>query len=311
MNKTVDARQFRQALGSFATGVTIVTTRDASGQDIGLTANSFNSVSIDPPLVLWSLARKAKSHPAFSEAKYFAVHILASDQESLSTRFATSGADKFGGLVVGRGAGEVPLLNGCAARFVCRTTYRYEGGDHEIFVGEVTDFEHFDRAPLIFQKGKYAIAVNKVTAGSQEWSGDFSADFRKNFLSYLVGFAHSLLMQRILPAIKGRGLEESEYFVLAALGMEDGRNSAELDQLLQITSRRVTTELLRGLGDKALIRIEGNKVFLTESGRKMLIELVSLSKAVEEDALRDIDYSEVALMKQNLRQLIRTSLADS
>jgi 3-hydroxy-9,10-secoandrosta-1,3,5(10)-triene-9,17-dione monooxygenase reductase component len=117
----VAAAQFRQALGAFATGVTIVTTRDESGQDVGLTANSFNSVSLNPPLVLWSLSRAARSHPAFARCEFFAVHILAVDQEALSTRFATTGADKFQGLDIARGAGGVPLLGSCAARFVCRT----------------------------------------------------------------------------------------------------------------------------------------------------------------------------------------------
>ena len=84
-----DVAQFRQALGAFATGVTIVTTRDVSGQDVGLTANSFNSVSLNPPLVLWSLSRKARSHAAFDRCEFFAVHILAADQEALSVRFAT------------------------------------------------------------------------------------------------------------------------------------------------------------------------------------------------------------------------------
>ena len=113
----IDAREFRNALGSFTTGVTIVTTRDASGHDVGLTANSFNSVSLDPPLVLWSLAKSSTSLSAFVEAKHFAVHILAADQEPLSNRFATRGADKFAGLQIERGEGGMPLLHGCAARF--------------------------------------------------------------------------------------------------------------------------------------------------------------------------------------------------
>ena len=157
----IDAREFRNALGSFATGVTIVTTRDAAGHDVGLTANSFNSVSLDPPLVLWSLARSSNSLAAFVDAKHFAVHILAADQEPLSNRFATRGADKFAGLQMERGEGGTPLLHGCAARFECRTAYRYAGGDHEIFVGEVLTFEHFDRPLLVYQKGGYALAVKK------------------------------------------------------------------------------------------------------------------------------------------------------
>lgn len=91
------ARRFRSALGAFATGVTIVTARDSQGRDVGLTANSFNSVSLDPPMVLWSLARSARSLPAFLAASHFAVHVLAADQEELSLRFAARGSEKFAG----------------------------------------------------------------------------------------------------------------------------------------------------------------------------------------------------------------------
>src|SRR5246127_671940 len=108
-------RQFRAALGAFATGVTIVTTRNAAGEDIGLTANSFNSVSLDPPMVLWRLAKKSLSLPAVLESGYFAAPVLAANQEALSLTFATRGADKFAGIAVERGHGNAPLLPGCSA----------------------------------------------------------------------------------------------------------------------------------------------------------------------------------------------------
>jgi 3-hydroxy-9,10-secoandrosta-1,3,5(10)-triene-9,17-dione monooxygenase reductase component len=155
------SQQFRRALGAFATGVTIVTTRDGAGQDIGLTANSFNSVSLNPPMVLWSLSRHSLSLPAFLAAEHFAVHVLAATQDDLAQRFATRGADKFAGLTVERGPGDIPLLEGCAARFQCNTAYRYEGGDHVIFVGAVVAFDQSERAPLVFHAGEYAIAARK------------------------------------------------------------------------------------------------------------------------------------------------------
>ena len=102
----IDPKQFRQALGAFTTGVTVVTTHGPDGQDYGLTANSFNSVSIDPPMVLWSLNKNASSKSAFAEAGHFAVHVLATDQEPVSNRFAKSGTDKFAGLTVERGPGK-------------------------------------------------------------------------------------------------------------------------------------------------------------------------------------------------------------
>jgi 3-hydroxy-9,10-secoandrosta-1,3,5(10)-triene-9,17-dione monooxygenase reductase component len=150
-----DPRQFRQALGTFTTGVTIVTTRGADGLDYGMTANSFNSVSMDPPMVLWSLNKDSSSAAAFTQARHFAVHILASEQEALSNRFAKSGGDKFAGLNPARGPDGIPLLDGCAARFECRMAYQYEGGDHLILVGQVLAFERFDCAPLVFQGGGY------------------------------------------------------------------------------------------------------------------------------------------------------------
>src|ERR1039457_7451828 len=101
------SQQFRSALGAFATGVTIVTTRDGGGHDIGLTANSFNSVSLNPPMVLWSLSRHSLSLPAFLAAEHFAVHILAATQDDLAQRFAIRGVDKFAGLAIERGPGEI------------------------------------------------------------------------------------------------------------------------------------------------------------------------------------------------------------
>jgi flavin reductase (DIM6/NTAB) family NADH-FMN oxidoreductase RutF len=149
-----DPREFRNALGSFATGVTIITTRDAEGAPVGITASSFNSVSLDPPLVLFSLARTARSLPAFAGAQHWAVHILRAEQEELCGRFARSGADKFAGLDFASGEGGAPLLGGCAARMQCRTAFRYEGGDHLIFVGEVLAFDRAEAPPLVFHAGR-------------------------------------------------------------------------------------------------------------------------------------------------------------
>src|SRR5579885_1464286 len=164
ISSAFDPREFRSALGAFATGVTVVTTRGANGEAVGLTANSFNSVSLDPPLVLWSLARSARSLPVFSQAPHWAVHILAADQEALSNRFAARGEDKFAGLETDTSAQNVPLLRGCAARFLCRTAFQYEGGDHIIFVGEVIEFDRSDSPPLVFHGGRYAFATKKAGA---------------------------------------------------------------------------------------------------------------------------------------------------
>ena len=140
----------------FATGVTIVTARSAQGSFVGLTANSFNSVSLTPPLVLWSLARSAGSMTAFSTGSHYAINILSADQQDLAKRFAARDSDRFSGLQFTLGAGGAPLIAGAAATFECFNRSRYEEGDHVIFVGEVERCAHRAGAsPLLFHGGKF------------------------------------------------------------------------------------------------------------------------------------------------------------
>lgn len=166
-----DPRSFRDALGSFVTGVTIVTARDEHGRPFGLTANSFNSVSLDPPMVLWSLSLSSGSLPVFRDAEAWAVHVLAADQQEMSDRFARPGEDKFAGLVTEDGPEGAPLLEGYAARFGCRARFEYEGGDHAIFLGEVVDFEQRDVDPLIYHGGRYGRVMRAPSGEDLEREG--------------------------------------------------------------------------------------------------------------------------------------------
>lgn len=166
-----DPQSFRNALGSFVTGVTIVTARDETGAPVGLTANSFNSVSLDPPMVLWSLSLYSGSLPVFRTAESWAVHVLAADQQAMSDRFATPGVDKFAGLELADGSEGAPLIDGCAARFGCRARFEYEGGDHAIFLGEVVDFDQRDADPLIYHSGQYGRVMRLPTGADLEHEG--------------------------------------------------------------------------------------------------------------------------------------------
>ncbi|HET8746385.1 MAG TPA: flavin reductase [Ramlibacter sp.] len=153
-----DARALRQVLGAFVTGVTVITTLDRNGKAHGLTANSFSSVSLDPPLILWSQSRSAPSHPVFREAERFVVNILADDQIEVANRFAHAGSDKFAGCVTRAGLGGVPLIQGCAAWLECRRIDSFPGGDHLVFLGQVERIERTAMQPLVFGGGKYLVA---------------------------------------------------------------------------------------------------------------------------------------------------------
>ncbi|WP_322044454.1 flavin reductase [Paraburkholderia sp. J67] len=166
-----DKRQLRSVLGSFVTGVTVVTTRDAQGKMHGLTANSFSSVSLDPPLVLWSQATSAGSHAAFNESERFTINILAEDQHGLANHFATRTPDKFAGIDYDEGIAGLPVLRECSAWLECKVVSRFPGGDHVIFVGSVERIRQSERRPLVFGGGQYLVAdphdLGRAPVGTQ------------------------------------------------------------------------------------------------------------------------------------------------
>jgi len=153
-----DEREFRNALGAFPTGVAVITGQTDQGERLGMTVSSFNSVSIAPPLVLFSVARRAHSFAAWADMPRYAVNILSQQQEEISNRFARALGDKWSGLIVLDGKTGVPILPNALAVFECEAFARYDGGDHEIFVGRVLTFRtsaHKQEEPLVFFGGRY------------------------------------------------------------------------------------------------------------------------------------------------------------
>lgn len=168
----MDGMVFRQALGAFATGVAVITARGPDGAPIGMTMSSFNSVSIDPPLVLFSVDRRAYSLPAMEQARGFAVNILARDQEAISNRFARALGDKWSDIDRTPGHAEAPLIAGALAHFECEPYARHDGGDHVIFLVRVLRHAvHAGRpAPLIFFRGRYCDLLDGSAHPSQDQS---------------------------------------------------------------------------------------------------------------------------------------------
>ncbi|MEX0730077.1 MAG: flavin reductase family protein [Aquisalimonadaceae bacterium] len=151
----IDPSKLREALGAFATGVTVVTARAPDGRPVGMTVNSFAAVSLDPPLVLWSAQRDIGPFTAFNMAGHYAVHILHAGQEDIANHFASVMDDKFTAIPYSSGLEALPLLDDFTARFQCRVERRLEGGDHVILLGHVLAVDHRPAEPLVFHAGNY------------------------------------------------------------------------------------------------------------------------------------------------------------
>jgi 3-hydroxy-9,10-secoandrosta-1,3,5(10)-triene-9,17-dione monooxygenase reductase component len=315
---TFDALEFRKALGSFATGVTIITTRAPDGTPLGLTANSFNSVSLNPPLVLWSLANTSMSLPAFRVAGNWAVHVLASDQEELSARFAKRGESKFAGLETEEGLGGVPLLKGCSARFQCRTAFQYEGGDHVIFLGEVLRFDRNEMPPLVFHGGRYAHATRRDPLDAKPRSAFLEGSFGEDFLGYLLGRSHYRMFAQIRQHLEQAHLSDQEFYVLSALTLKRAMTVQDLDAgmagVLDDRHHHAIDSLVRhGLARQTADApgTTGPTYELTEAGRESALRVISAAKAVESQVLERLGAGEAPVLKSLLNRLLTVIDPDS
>jgi len=304
-----DPKDFRQALGRFATGVTIVTARAPDGTPVGMTANSFNSVSMDPPMVLWSLAKNARSVGAFTQAQQWNVHILSNEQEPLSNRFARAGEDKFGGLALDAGIGEAPLIPGCSARFQCRTAFQYEGGDHIIFVGEVIEYDRSERAPLVFVKGGYALATKLSGNVSTEPGADVgTAPYSENLLGYLLGRAHHQFMAGFRQILDQLALSDPDFYVLSLLAVRAPLAGPEIAAHMAYTGIDVGSVLLRSLCVRGLLQADDEgRHELSATGRDAILHVMAAAKAREADVVDQLGELESASLRNGLKALITAS----
>lgn len=277
---------------------------------MGVTASSFNSVSLDPPLVLWSLAKTARSMEAFEKSGFFCVHVLGASQEELSGRFATPGADKFAGQEWSKGHGEVPLLPEFAARFQCKTTHMYEGGDHLIFVGEVLDYEKTDEPPLVFHAGRYALAKSKSAGEKPGAAVDVThGTFTENFFLYLIARAHFQASAPLRGEWAKAGINEDEYLALTMLGLGGPLSLQALQVRLEHTGHAPSYDTLSTMIDKRLVTEtpDGTQFSITVRGRELYLSLLAHSKAIEEDLLSGFSDAEIADVISFLQRFVKRS----
>ncbi len=311
MSKTeFDPKDFRRALSQFPTGVTVITTLDAEGKPVGVTASSFNSVSMDPTLVLWSIDKAALSRDCFEKAEYFAVNILGRDQVATSNNFASRGEDKFANVGYSAGIGGAPLLNDYAAQFECKTWAVYEGGDHLILVGEVIDYRYNDNIqPLVFARGSYAISaqhpemVNSTPVPCDTPPAE--GDFVSGYLLYLLRVAYQGFSADLYLRLKKElGINPEEWRILARLINCSVIKISDLSSMVMQphVALRNTAEWM---AEKGLVEIlDSNTIKITAQGSEIGHKMQALAIEEETALLSQIPAEQVAQLKANLKSII-------
>jgi 3-hydroxy-9,10-secoandrosta-1,3,5(10)-triene-9,17-dione monooxygenase reductase component len=308
--RNFDERAYRNALGNFATGVTVVTARDRSGYDVGVTANSFNSVSLDPPLVLWSLDRRTRSFGTFDQAAWFVINVLAADQVALSRRFArrTEGG-KFDGVRFTRGRGGAPILAGCAAHFLCRKGYSYDGGDHQILVGEVRAYQDHGRPALMFYRGKYAVPDQAPARPAR--SGMPATAFMDDYLDYLLTHAAAWIQAQFDDVLRGARMSREEWLVLCTLGDHGAGLTVQALRAVTLLPAAALRRALARMLDRRWVRCgrggAAAAYTVTRKGHDVLVPLLAAAKAHEADALSHFTDADGRALKQMLKALMQTT----
>ena len=299
-----NAQDFRRALAQFPTGVTVMTTVDKHGKPIGMTASSFNSVSIEPALILWSIDKQALSLPAFAEGEYFIVNVLGRQQADLSNHFARRGADKFANLPYQAGLGGCPVLADTAACFECNRWASYDGGDHLIMVGEVVNYQYRDDIePLVFARGSYAQASQlPEPAASEPPGGDFISDY----LLYLLRASYQQFSAKLYPVLRQScGVSPEQWRILSRLIAHPQISLAELSILVMqpVNALQVTADELASKG--YLVFHDAQHVAVTASGSQMAQQLQQVAQQEEAALLNRLDTRAASDLKNHLQQLLQ------
>jgi flavin reductase (DIM6/NTAB) family NADH-FMN oxidoreductase RutF/DNA-binding MarR family transcriptional regulator len=301
-------REFRDALSSFATGVTVVTCLDANGEPVGATASSFNSVSMDPPLILWSITKTAYSADAFINAKHFVVNVLSADQVDISNKFARSGTDKFADIALEQGIGGVPMLPNTITRFECEAWATYDGGDHEIIVGQVKAMNTAAGSGLVFYRGAYATAEAIPTLTSVESNG--VSHFVDNYLLYYLARATHQMGEEFHQLVADDGLTTKEWRVLACLYNENSMSLAELAKRTMI-DQATLLELAMDLHQQDMARVQqldaGTKVTGTAAGQQRVVHLIADSEKAEQSALDGLGNDAAETLRGMLQRIIENT----
>lgn len=300
----LDAKAFRRALGNFATGVTIMTAQNAQGDKVGVTANSFNSVSLDPALILWSIDKRSASFAVFQQATHFAVNILAADQIDLSNQFARAKDDKYSHVHFALGAGDAPLLKDCSAVFECERYNIIEGGDHWIIIGRVVNFQDNGRSPLLYHQGTYSAVLPHPSLNRQAKSvADIFPGRLYDNMYYLLTQAVRAYSNDYQPKQLASGFRSSEARLLLVLESKTATAKDQLPREVAMPIREIeqATEMLI---QKGLMVDRGDCYQLTEAGIDKAQMLYHIAESHQEDVFKQYSEQDKSLFKTMLKDLI-------
>jgi len=302
-----DSQAFRRALGNFATGITVITAVSPQGERVGITANSFNSVSLDPPLILWSLDKRSTNLDAFTKASHFAVNILAADQMHLSNQFARPSDDKFAGVSFREGLGGAAVLNDCAAVFECAQHQIVDAGDHFILIGRVEQFEAEGRAPLCYHQGGYSVVMPYSRLSGEKSNDSNSSPVRgrlDNNLYYLMLQAMRAYQEDYLPLQMSTGLQTSEARMLMILTEHESLDTKALVQAVAMPEQdvRVAVEVLQR---KGLITENAGHYSVSVQGLEKSDALWHLANEEQARVFSQFSEDEIATFSKVLKGIIK------
>lgn len=299
-----DAKAFRRALGNFPTGVTIVT---AAGSEapVGVTANSFSSVSLEPPLVLWSIGHTSRSYKSFLESEHFAINVLADDQVNVSQNFASSSEDKFGPMAWRKGKTGSPLIDNALAYFDCVCEARHDCGDHTVMIGRVVDFARFDGAPLVFSQGRYGVAVDHPELASKlPVPKQQSANLAEFPLLSLIAQAHYKVDAELEEQRTAAGISQVGSKVLAGLYQSPPLAAEELSRRMYLDRREVDDALNDFVARGQVERTDGGRFTLTEAGRERRRSMISYLANYQTEQLSEVSPSDIAVARRVLESFL-------
>lgn len=301
-----DSKAFRRALGNFATGITVITATTPTGEKTGVTANSFNSVSLDPALILWSIDKRSGSCRIFEEATHFAVNILAADQIDVSNHFARPSDDKFADVSYTEGLGGAALLHDTAACFQCEAYETVDGGDHWILIGKVVAFEDTGRAPLVYHQGSYSVVMphsrfpartDDKPAAVKQLEGRLNDN-----LYYLMTQAVRSYQADYSPLQLSTGLRTSEARMLMVLQQTPSLCQKELLKEVNMPDIEVA-EAAEILQRKGLISFTDDDYRITEQGIEQAEALWRISEEEQNKMFSQFSDEELATFKKVLSTL--------